>query len=266
MNMKSVMAENLKRVPNLDDIVFAIRNKDYGAYVLRKLYTRHVVISLMTAIAVMSALIIIPFLNTKATENRQRRAERLVEIKLLNLDQPAEQVAPLPQPPPPAEIITQVRYVPPVVVDTIKPDETMTLMTADQAQSEVKDINVVEVVQKVSEEVQENATEAEPFVIVEEMPAFPGGPNELLKWISQHVKYPEVAAENNIQGRVYIKFCVTVTGGVDRVLITKGVDPELDAEAIRVVELLPPFKPGRQGGKPVPVWYSLPIIFQIQSL
>ena len=102
-----------------------------------------------------------------------------------------------------------------------------------------------------------------PFVVVEEMPMFPGGDIELLKYISEHTNYPEIAKENNIQGRVIIRFCVTAQGGVSQVSILQGVDPDLDKEAMRVVNVLPAFKPGRQGGKAVPVWYMVPVTFAI---
>jgi protein TonB len=138
------------------------------------------------------------------------------------------------------------------------------LMTADQATVEVKNAEVVEVVEAVKEEVQEEDPEATPFVVVEEMPSFPGGDGELLKYLAANTNYPEVAKENNIQGRVIVRFCVTSKGGVNQVSILKGVDPELDAEAIRVVNTLPTFKPGKQGGKPVPVWYMVPIIFTLK--
>jgi TonB family protein len=103
-----------------------------------------------------------------------------------------------------------------------------------------------------------------PFVVVEEMPAFPGGDTELLKYIGQKTIYPEKAKVNNIQGRVIVRFCVNENGGVDRISILKGVDPELDAEAVRVVSSLPGFIPGKQGGKAVPVWYMVPITFTLR--
>jgi protein TonB len=137
-------------------------------------------------------------------------------------------------------------------------------MTADQAQTEVKNTEVVEVQQQVKEEVQEAEPEQQPFVVVEEMPMFPGGDPALLAYISEHTQYPEIAKENNIQGKVIVRFCVTPKGGVSQVSVLKGVDPELDKEAIRVVNTLPTFKPGKQGGKPVPVWYMVPIAFTLK--
>jgi TonB family protein len=110
----------------------------------------------------------------------------------------------------------------------------------------------------------ETAEDITPFVAVEEMPLFPGGDAELLKFIAENTAYPEMAKTNNIQGRVIVRFCVTEKGAVNRISILKGVDPELDAEALRVVNTLPTFKPGRQGGKEVPVWYMVPITFTLR--
>ena len=259
------MAKEKNTGPAFDDIVFENRNKEYGAYRLRKKYNRNVIIGMTIGILVMATVIITPYLNAKAAENKAKRTERQVEIKMENLDQPAEQVAPPPPPPPPPpEAVQQARYVPPVVVDSIKPEDNVQLMTADQAVVEVQNEEVVEEVQVVAEEVQEDVDAAEPFVVVEEMPMFPGGEAALLAYIGEHTQYPEVAKENNIQGKVIVRFCVTSKGGVDKVSILKGVDPELDAEAIRVVGTLPAFKPGKQGGKPVPVWYMVPINFTLK--
>lgn len=259
------MAKEKIIAPAFDDIVFELRNKEYGAYRLRKKYSRNVLISLLIGIIIIATAIITPYLNAKAAERRAQRAERQVELKMENLDQPNETVAPPPPPPPPPqEAVQQAKYVPPVVVDSVKPEEEVQLMTADEAAIEVKNEEVVEVVQEVKEEVQEEEAEPEPFVVVEEMPMFPGGDVELLKYIGEHTQYPEVAKENNIQGRVIVRFCVTAKGGVSQVSVLKGVDPELDAEAVRVVNSLPTFKPGKQGGKPVPVWYMVPITFTLK--
>jgi len=259
------MAKDKIIAPAFDDIVFEQRNKEYGAYRLRKKYNRNVIIALLIGVFILGTAVITPYLNAKALESRAKRAERQVEIKMENLDQPNETVAPPPPPPPPpTEVIQQAKYIPPVVVDSVKPEEVVQLMTADEAQVTVQNEEVVEAIQEVKEEVQEEEAEPEPFVVVEEMPMFPGGDAELLKYIAEHTNYPEVAKENNIQGRVIVRFCVTSKGGVNQVSVLKGVDPELDAEAIRVVTSLPPFKPGKQGGKPVPVWYMVPITFTLK--
>jgi protein TonB len=223
-----------------------------------------VLISLLIGILILGTAVITPFINAKSVENK-KRAERTVVMNMEKLDTPVDQVAPPPPPPPPpAEVVQQARYVPPVVVDSVKPDENVKLMSADQANTEVKNDVVVEEVQQAKEEVQEVEAEPEPFVVVEEMPMFPGGDAALLTYIGEHTNYPEVAKENNIQGRVIVRFCVTSKGGVSQVSVLKGVDPELDKEAVRVVGTLPTFKPGKQGGKPVPVWYMVPITFTLK--
>ena len=110
----------------------------------------------------------------------------------------------------------------------------------------------------------QNIPDASTICSVEEMPYFPGGDADLLKYIAENTIYPENAKKNNIQGRVIVRFCVTETGRVNRISVLQGVDPEIDAEAIRVAGTLPEFKPGRQGGKAVPVWYMVPITFALK--
>ncbi len=104
-----------------------------------------------------------------------------------------------------------------------------------------------------------------PFVVVEEMPMFPGGDAALLKFLSDNTRYPDAAKKEPVKkGKVIVRFCVTAKGGVSQASVLKGVSPELDAEALRVVKTLPEFKPGKQGGKPVPVWYMVPITFTLK--
>jgi TonB family protein len=112
--------------------------------------------------------------------------------------------------------------------------------------------------------VREESVDGEiPFVIVEEMPMYPGGDEALLKYLVENVKYPEAAKNQKIQGKVIVRFCVTAKGGVDMISVLRGVSPDLDTEALRVVQTLSGFKPGRQGGKDVPVWYMVPITFAL---
>jgi periplasmic protein TonB len=261
------MAEELKRIPDFDDIIFDIRNKDYGAYRLRKKYSRTVIISLLIGIVIMTTASVAPFLNAKVRRHVYKPAERQVYITVENLDKPVEMIPPAPPPAPPSaeNVIRQFKYVAPVVVDTVKPQESSKLITADETQTKVNNNKEAEeVVPAAREEVLEQDAEAEPFFTVEEMPVPEGGESGLYAFIARHTKYPKIALENNVQGKVYVKFCVTSKGTIDQVSIFKGVDPELNAEAIRVVNLLPPFKPGKMNAKPVPVWYIVHIDFLLQ--
>jgi TonB family protein len=104
----------------------------------------------------------------------------------------------------------------------------------------------------------------EVFVVVEEMPVFPGGDKAMMEYIYNNIVYPPEAKEKNIQGRVVLRFVVKYNGKVGDVQVIKGVDPLLNKEAQRVIESLPEWAPGRQGGKPVNVWYSVPVTFQLK--
>lgn len=102
------------------------------------------------------------------------------------------------------------------------------------------------------------------FCVIEEMPSFRGGDAELLRFISENIRYPEEARKMNIQGKVVVRFVVTSEGTIKEVSVVNGVHPLIDAEAIRVVKMLPLFSPGRSNGKPVDVWYAIPINFRFR--
>lgn len=107
--------------------------------------------------------------------------------------------------------------------------------------------------------------EAIPFQLVEVKPSFQGGDaNKFSKWVNSRLVYPEIAKENGVQGRVTLQFTIEKDGSVAKVKVLRGVDPSLDKEAVRVVSESPKWKPGKQKGKPVPVTYTFPVIFQLR--
>lgn len=106
--------------------------------------------------------------------------------------------------------------------------------------------------------------EPDVFTVVEQPPTFPGGEAALLRYVSEHVKYPAIAQEQEIQGTVVLRFVVLEDGSIGDVIIQRGLDPSCDKEAVRVVKSLPRFVPGKQQGRPVKVWFTLPIRFIIQ--
>jgi len=163
------------------------------------------------------------------------------------------QEVPPPKTPPPAQQVAEVLT---IVEDDTEIEEEFEMEDAEA--DEDTQIEFVEV-----EEVEEEA-EPEIFFIVETMPVFPGGELGLRKYIATHTKYPNTARENGIEGRVYVRFCVTAKGNVEKASIARGQDPILDKEALRVVKTLPKWKPGEQRGKKVNVWYTVPINFQLQ--
>lgn len=106
----------------------------------------------------------------------------------------------------------------------------------------------------------------EVFGSIGHMPSFPGGDGALMRFLSEHVVYPEEAAKNKIEGKVIVQFIIEKDGSVGEVKVARGVDKELDAEAVRVCKSLPKFSPGRNAdGEPIKIWYTLPITFKIQE-
>lgn len=160
-------------------------------------------------------------------------------------------------PPPPQQTVTEVFE---VIDDKIEVQETFEINEGDaDDEIQIQDIKPVE------NEPEEEPEEQQTFLIVEDMPEFPGGDVALRKFIAENVRYPEVAKENDIQGTVYVRFVVDKDGSVTNVELLRGVDPLLDKEAIRVVQSLPKWKPGRQRGKAVKVSHSVPIKFALQN-
>jgi protein TonB len=103
------------------------------------------------------------------------------------------------------------------------------------------------------------------FTFVEQLPEFPGGDMGVVKFLSQNVQYPQYERDRDIQGKVLVRFIVMEDGSVSDVTVMRGVSPGLDAEAVRVIKMLPKFKPGMQQGKPVKVYYNIPISFKLSG-
>jgi len=167
--------------------------------------------------------------------------------------QQTQQDTPPPPPPPPAQEIEVLN----VVEDNVETESI-------DIQSEDAEDVVIEVAPPV-EVVEDEEPEDVIFVVVESMPEFPGGAQAMYKYLSENVKYPVIAQENGIQGRVICQFVVNRDGSiVDVEVVRSGGDPSLDKEAIRVIKSMPKWKPGQQRGKPVRVKYTVPVNFKLQ--
>ena len=167
----------------------------------------------------------------------------------LNLDDMEEEIIPItrqevkppPPPPPPPEIIE-------IVEDEVEIEKELEIEETETDEDEIIEIE---------------EDDEEFFMVVENMPEFPGGDLGLMKFIQKNVRYPAIAKEYNITGKVYVSFIVDKQGNVTNVKIVRGVDKNLDAEALRVVSSLPKYKPGKQRGKPVRVMFTIPINFTL---
>jgi protein TonB len=164
---------------------------------------------------------------------------------------------PPPPPPPPAPAVVEVLT---VVEDDVELEQQEILSSEDsQTAAQVQTYTPPPVVVEEEEESEQTI-----FVIVEKMPEFPGGMQEAIKYISGNLRYPMIAQENGIQGRVSCSFVVNRDGSIVDVEIVRGVDPSLDKEALRVIASMPKWSPGEQRGKPVRVRYTLPVTFRLQ--
>lgn len=177
----------------------------------------------------------------------------VVEEEMIPITQ-QEEIKPPPPPPQPQQVIELIN----IVEDDVDLDDDVDLFDM-----EFNEDVAVQIINFVDDE--EEFEEEEIFVIVEDMPSFQGGDlNKFREYINKNLRYPEIAAENGIQGRVILSFVVETDGRVSNVRILRGVDPALDREAIRVVESSPKWQPGMQRGKPVRVSFNIPIIFVLQ--
>lgn len=253
------MKRNMDQSPEFDEIVFGNRNKMYGAYDLRKRYKSTLSISIFFGI-ILSAVLIAVLAFSMPTKSIASNTPGSVIIVI------SDPIIPLVEPPvvlkPPAEAIP-LAYIAPVVTDN--PSEvTPDLLTTEEIGKQIDNGILIDTISYIEQTDPVIDPVPEPRIFVEEMPEFPGGNNELLNFISNNIEYPDEAVNNNIQGRVTVKFVVNTDGSVNRLEIIGPVDPLLDNEAIRIMKLLPRFKPGKQNGVAVPVWFTLPVVFRIK--
>ncbi len=164
---------------------------------------------------------------------------------------------PPPPPPPAAPAVAEVLT---VVEDDVELADVEIASSEDDASAAQQETYVAPVVEE--EEEEESAQQI--FTVVEKQPEFPGGMSELMKFLAKSIKYPVIAQENGIQGRVVCSFVVNRDGSIVDIQVMRGVDPSLDKEAVRVIGTMPKWKPGEQRGKPVRVRFILPVQFRLQ--
>lgn len=250
--------QKIIREENMDDIVFAHRNKSYGAYELRKRYNRNLTKSLLFVFVLFIITAVTPLIMAFNNDEGNRIINETIEANLLKIENPVDNII-TPPPPPPVEVHEeQVRYTAPVVVDSvdenveIKPNDDLFNNKPVDPDDNYKEPIIIKEDDKVVD-----------FYKIEEKPEFPGGEEALIKWIVDNVKYPEIPKEEGVTGKVYVGFIIDKEGNVTDVKLLNNVDPYLDKEALRVVSSLPAWKPGKQGGESVKVSFQLPIKFML---
>jgi periplasmic protein TonB len=264
MTQKEQTHKQSVRVESMEDLVFAKRNKEYGAYDLRKRYSKHVVIAFFIGIFILSCAVSKPLYEAYQLKgNKNKKIEKKV-VAIMEKIQQNDEPPPPPPPPPPTDIVQQVRFTAPVVVD--EEVEEADLATADEMSDVVNEAPPEEmtVVEDVKEEVIDESKE-EGVWFVEENATFQGGDlNTFSVWVGEHIQYPAQASEAGITGKVIVQFSVGRDGSVMNAKVIRSVHPSLDNEAIGVILSSPKWQPAKQSGNPVKQNYVVPIVFTLQ--
>ena len=267
------------------DIMFENRNKEYGAYVLRRQTTARNIKSII-AVLIIFALVMVYMVAknayddyqkahmaqtqvTELTALQEQKKEAKVERKEIVKQEKVEQVV--------EKVKSSIKFTAPVIKkdDEVRPEDEM--KSQDEIMNSKVAVGFANVVGNdesgevlkakevlVTEPVKPKEEENKVFDVVEQMPSFPGGMAALMAYLQKSIKYPPVAEENGIQGRVVCTFVVERDGSVTDVRVAKSVDPSLDKEAVRVVSAMPRWIPGKQNGQSVRVKYTLPVTFRLQ--
>jgi protein TonB len=267
----------LNHAIDFDELLFLNKNKEYGAFLLRKNYNRYLSIAVIMAVSFfilsISSPILISYLNPKAPaiphgiktisiteigpppsiDDKSREIEKIKETKQLK-----STIAFKPPVIRPDELVKD-EYVP-AQIDFLRADPGKSTVQGDASAPDGSLIETEEAVPNKNEGV----AKVEVFTYVEEMPTFPGGPDAFLSYVAQKIQYPEIAKRAGVEGRVSVSFVVSPSGNISDVQVAKSIGAGCDEEAVRVIKSMPKWNPGKQNGRPVNVQVSVPIVFRLQ--
>lgn len=274
--------------PKWVEMVFAGKNKEYGAYQLRKGTSGRNIKALL--ILVIAAALVGGFLAWKVIEQKQAEEQQayMEAMELAKLQQQAKKEEKKKEPvKPKVEMKKEIpvaretqKFTAPVIKkdELVKEENQVKQMDKLDDKAAVGTENKEGVKDRTVEAVRNDIAVAAPppppapkpevatkvFDVVEEMPSFPGGNGALMSYLASNIKYPVVAQENGVKGRVIVSFVVERDGSISDVRVARSVDPSLDREAQRVVKSMPRWKPGKQNGSAVRVKYTVPVVFRLQ--
>ncbi len=276
METTKISSKNGVSNQTLDDILFEGKNKDYGAYDLRVSYLKTINKSFYFGTALFVIGLGVPILNAKYADKDKVNGE----ITLVHIYEtpPPPVEAPIEIPPPPpivAPDVPSTRFLPPQIVANVDPEEE-TPPTVDQLKdAPASTITNVGNPDDIDIPIDETPKKAEPveittiddnnvFTILEQMAEFPGGNSAMYKFIAKNLHYPVPALRANVSGKVYLSFVIDKNGEIYDAKITKGMGFGCDEEALRVVQSMPKWNPGRQSGRAVKSMFNLPIVFTLE--
>ena len=251
------------------DLVFDGKNQEYGAYELRKRSSARHFWALLIAVFIFVFACLSPGILQQILPKQVEKNLSVRTFSEIKIDKPKENI--LKEIPPPPPLRNTIKFTPPV----IKPDEQVNETDEPKMQKEVvqqkaaigtTDFNkgtddVTAPIAKENAKITEDENKI--FMIVEQMPQFPGGEQEMMKFISENLKYPGKAQEAGVSGKVIVNFVVGKDGKITQIKVVRGIGSGCDEEAIRVLQKMPPWTPGMMGGKAVPVYFTFPITFRL---
>lgn len=262
----------------LDEIIFSEKNKDYGAYELRTSYLRTINRAFYLGTTTFVLAISIPLLHARFAPKTIDPDYTLAKVSAL----PPPETTPPPivelPPPPPVEQpeAPSTRFLPPEIVTEVDPAEELPPTVQDLSLAPPSDKTVegdpnvpIDVIIEDREPV-ETIVKLEPkedetvFIVLEQEAEYPGGTRKLMEYLSENLRYPNVAINAGVGGKVFVNFLVDKYGKISDVKVSKGIGFSCDEEAIRVVKAMPNWNPGKQGGRPVNSRFNLPIVFKLE--
>lgn len=260
-----------ENTPEFNELVFEGRNKEYGAYMLRKLYNKYVSISATGAMIIFALIVSYPLITASIfpvehSKDFSGKDSTIIILTIPPIEKPDVDI-PLPiQPKTPT-----VKYIAPVV----RPDEqvfneyipTVEDLINKNPGTETVEGNIygTDIIDGVKEiEISEVEPEIEkPYTWVEEMPSFIGGDRELINFLVDNLQYPEIAKRAGVEGKIILTFIVDKSGKIKEVEVLKGIGAGCDEEAMRVINSMPNWNPGKQNGKPVITKINIPVVFKL---
>jgi protein TonB len=255
-----------------EDIVFEYRNKAYGAYFIRKAYSKHVVLAWVITLATIGLLFAGPYVAEwiKGQAPVEETPTKTIKYTDLAPPPPIQNTPPPPQVNIPPPVKTIIKYLPPKVTDKeIVEEEPMPtveeIKKADVGAEDIVGTGDVVFEEPVEEVVETAEDPNQVFAVVEQMPEPENGMSALYQWISKNIKYPSAARRMGVEGTVFVGFVVDQDGKIADVKTVKGISAECDKEAERVIRMMAPWKAGKQNGKAVRVKYVLPVKFKLAT-
>jgi protein TonB len=263
-----------KKNPDINEIIFEGRNKEYGAYALRKLYDKYVSLSTTGAMIIFSLIVSYPLITAffvkEENDDKSNGNERVIILDDFFTEIPADNKD-IEIPKTNAPKTPSIKF----LVPDVKPDEFVTnevIPTQDEmsgknpgTETVEGNINGTDVIVETNETPETNNEVTEKIYIwAEEMPKFPGGDSELIKFFSQNLVYPEIAKRAEVEGKVILSFIVDKNGNIIDVEVAKSIGAGCDEEAMRVLSIMPRWIPGKQNGNPVLTRINIPVVFKLR--